>query len=716
MTKFRIPSAAMLAAVVAVPLSILSVHCSSSYGAADGTESTGAAAQAETAAVEYVDCMELAGVHGKLPKDDSLSPLEDAGRCVWVLSTARTLDPKSGQYVQGTENLFGDIAKKNGITIAFLDVLSESRKARWERYGVMNDPGCTPTTEKDEYGFQLDKCEHDEFSTGVVGVRKFPNPKFDRAKWNHDKYGVDPTMEPPYLVGQTCGSCHVSFDPTKPAADPINPTWDNLKFAIGNQYLREGRLFQGYLKDGAKDFRWHVLETQEPGTSDTSRIASDHINNPNAINPIFNLANRPWHTELLKKGQFTYDLSQVDINELRNYTLEQTKTLLQPIKVAANGEPHAAQSILKGGEDSVGPVGALLRVYLNIGMCSNVWLKHFDPINGTTAQTPITTSELYYDCLPYQDMLTKVPAIFTFLATSKPLYLRNAPGGAAKIDESKVAQGAQAFATACASCHSSKQPPEGLDEAARIEWFKGAVQDDDFLENNFLSDDKSYSVTEVGTNSARALHSNHMEGHIWGDAYASQSYLKRKFPGNVSIENPYGDSFNFKGPDGGPGYYRTPTLASMWFRAPFLHNRALGTYTGDPSLEGRMVAFNDAVEQLLSLKPRTHVIKRTSTASFLPAIGNAGLHLPAGTVINAIANSDPNDFKTKLLVASLIGADFLNFNAPIELGGWFRNVNPGTALMKVSLSPDLVEDRGHTYGSNLSVDDRRALIEYLKTL
>ena len=28
-----------------------------------------------------------------------------------------------------------------------------------------------------------------------------------------------------------------------------------------------------------------MLKTQPPGTSDTSRIATDHINNPNAINP-----------------------------------------------------------------------------------------------------------------------------------------------------------------------------------------------------------------------------------------------------------------------------------------------------------------------------------------------------------------------------------------------------------------------------------------------
>ena len=35
-----------------------------------------------------------------------------------------------------------------------------------------------------------------------------------------------------------------------------------------------------------------MLAAQPPGTSDTSRIATDHINNPNAINAIFLLAER----------------------------------------------------------------------------------------------------------------------------------------------------------------------------------------------------------------------------------------------------------------------------------------------------------------------------------------------------------------------------------------------------------------------------------------
>jgi hypothetical protein len=38
------------------------------------------------------------------------------------------------------------------------------------------------------------------------------------------------------------------------------------------------------------------------------------------------------------------------------------------------------------------------------------------------------------------------------------------------------------------------------------------------------------------------------------------------------------------------------------------------------------------------------------------------------------------------------------------------------ALFKVSKCPDLIEDRGHYYGTELPDADKRALIEFLKTL
>jgi hypothetical protein len=36
-------------------------------------------------------------------------------------------------------------------------------------------------------------------------------------------------------------------------------------------------------------------------------------------------------------------------------------------------------------------------------------------------------------------------------------------------------------------------------------------------------------------------------------------------------------------------------------------------------------------------------------------------------------------------------------------------------LLKLSQSPDMIEDHGHTFGTNLTDDEKRALIEYMKT-
>src|SRR5262249_30373369 len=91
--------------------------------------------------------------------------------------------------------------------------------------------------------------------TGIVGLRKFPNPDMkeaDRKAWLADpktsmrRYLKSPgKIEPPYIYGITCAFCHIAFDPLNPPKDPANPRWDNLAANIGNQYIREGDLFFG---------------------------------------------------------------------------------------------------------------------------------------------------------------------------------------------------------------------------------------------------------------------------------------------------------------------------------------------------------------------------------------------------------------------------------------------------------------------------------------
>ncbi len=121
-----------------------------------------------------------------------------------------------------------------------------------------------------------------------------------RRKWDGDRYLSDPDLLQQQQTRPALSSR--SFlrvlphraAPTNPPADPANPRWENLASAIGNQYFDEGKVFGPNVQKGG--FFFEELQTQPRGTSDTSRIATDHINNPNAINPIFLLGERERHS------------------------------------------------------------------------------------------------------------------------------------------------------------------------------------------------------------------------------------------------------------------------------------------------------------------------------------------------------------------------------------------------------------------------------------
>jgi hypothetical protein len=168
----------------------------------------------------------------------------------------------------------------------------------------------------------------------------------------------------------------------------------------------------------------------------------------------------------------------------------------------------------------------------------------------------------------------------------------------------------------------------------------------------------------------------------------------------------------------------------------------LGKFTGDPSVAGRMDAFNDAAEKLLWPEKRlgNDSIWRTSEECNLQlqmAVLPDALQLllkpyaspdgyvrigpiPVGTPINLLGNVDPDADPVKLAALIVkINAVF----AQIKLQHLDQDATNalmakdlGPALLAVSKCPDFVEDRGHTFGSSLADDDKRALIEYLKTL
>ena len=98
-------------------------------------------------------------------------------------------------------------------------------------------------------------------------------------------------------------------------------------------------------------------------------------------------------------------------------------------------------------------------------------------------------------------------------------------------DPETLRRGKIAFADNCASCHSSKRPnPMPADTAAQKEAWRALVMKDDFLTDNYLSDDERHPVSELGTNAERALGTNAMAGSTWGKHVEPENYKEQRVP------------------------------------------------------------------------------------------------------------------------------------------------------------------------------------------
>ncbi|PSR56482.1 hypothetical protein AHMF7605_24795 [Adhaeribacter arboris] len=688
-----------------------------------------------------------------------LSADEVKGRNTWLVYTA------------GNDAFWDYIANKSFGSTDLLKIVSSypgskyNRDIRFSYFGIMNEPGFKKATKPDEYGLWLDERvgEPDPFenaakypglnggsfygkASGVVGLRLFPNPDFDeeaKKKWDGKRYYTDenyylnPQLVRPYRVAMSCGFCHASPHPLNPPADPENPEWENLSSNIGAQYFWAGRVFTSDLKPN--NFIWQLFNSSPPGALETSMIANDNINNPRTMNAIYSVGNR------LRAAQ----------NNPKE-TMAGGTLNLKNIEKEAH-VPH----ILKDGADAVGIQGALTRVYFNIGSFHQEWVQHFNPLVGGKPQTPIEVKVAQNNSVYFQatEKLVNNLAKF-FLKAAGPHHLKDAPGGAAylKTDQALLTQGKLVFADNCASCHSSKQPPNNKDWRSEEykQWMRAEVVKPDFLDNNYLSDEARHPVTVIGTNAGASLASNALKGHVW-DNFSSETYKNLPAVGKIKVQHPLnGTTYDYQMPGGGRGYYRTPSLISMWATAPYFHNNGLGKFTNDPSVAGRMEAFDDAAQKLLWPNKRSETdcmdkwglpfcppIYRTTEESYirlhknyLPPIFHRMLEkgenelrigpIPKGTPINLLANIDleiklglSQAKKHKDLIGLLINVkrslrqikqQNLNSEQATEV---LKKLVPD--LLSVSKSPDFVVDRGHEFGKDLSDKDKLALVEFLKT-
>jgi hypothetical protein len=621
---------------------------------------------------------------------------EIQGRNMWIVWTG------------GNDRFWDGISETSVGNLDYLKTASShpslpySRDNRFRILGLVNEPCFKKATAPDpnRYGLWLDvrdpSCPPDPFAnatkypgvqigsrgktlpvgsyygepTGIVGLRLFPNPDFDEAakrKWDSERYYRDPSyynssdLVKPYRVGVACGFCHVGPDPVRPPADPENPEWRNLNSTVGAQFFWVDRIFNWRADTNKDSFFYQLLHTSKPGTLDTSLVSSDNINNPRTMNAVYLLGARmglaaKWGKERLAGGG-------LDNRQFNDFVPagDPLASFFKP------PDTTYTPRVLKDGADSVGALGALNRVYLNIGLFSEEWLLHFRPVIGGQKITPIKIADARKNSVYWQSTELQTPNMARFLLKATPAHhLKDAPGGAMYQTETaeQLRQGKVVFAERCARCHSSKVPdlPPGLDLAdcngkdylscwdrywawTKTDDFKSQMRTmvlaDDFLTDNYLSTELRVPSTLLQTNICSPIATNAIAGDIW-DNFSSASYKELPSVGSMTLRNPMnGAAITYQLPGGGRGFTRPASLVSVWSTAPFLQNNRVGRFDPSPSVEARMRTFNDAIEKMLwpekrekdhlfdaETGPGIGVIDRTDAVS--------EVYVPAGYVPSAL--------------------------------------------------------------------------------
>ncbi len=648
-------------------------------------------------------------------KAQSLRDMVRRGRDVWFKGTF-------GNQDLNEIHLARTIGQENMHYAEWMH--TKHRPYRFSRWGLINDPDCE---QGDASTYWLDRCE-DPKSTGVLGYRKyFKEPMRDDA----GNIVFDPRSTPyqdgemeaqkRFAIGHACVQCHVAFDPTNPPADPNEPEWENLTGHIGNQYVNQplAAFLSAVPRD---DFTVQAVGGARVGTVDTSLNPNDFMHNPGTQNNI---------TDFMNKRVFQH-------------------VMKHPI----TGEVAEAPTlhVLKGGEDSVGERLALLRVYINIGMCTEeCWVPNF-PVPGTffgedARQKPMRIKQCSEECEAWNYADAKMDDLAIYLLAGGPYYLMNATDvdgtpGSEYIDLEQVPAGRKVFARECARCHSTRVPPEAIvgDRDALEKFYEGHVfgaeqfweyefapafreseafktkymaEDaqgklrpaqfarDGMFGQDWLGNDKREPFGEIGTNSCRARHDNHNKGHIW-EEFASETY--QNSPAAGSVPRRFNRMFPLLGGrefgvqeigPGGPGYFRNISLLSVWAHAPFLHNNAVGELTHLPdgavdyTVKGRIEQYHLAMRELLmSDNP------------------NDEPHRPQKI-------SRTNE---KIWLAPREDGQGL-IKLPVKKGtpvAYFASSDPHSPLyMKCD---DLVENKGHQFGVDLRAQEKSALTEFLKLM
>lgn len=634
------------------------------------------------------------------------------GRDVWFKGTFGNQDENylHQSRVVGVENM----------NYPWLD--TRTRPYRFTKWGLINDPDCEQGDASTNW---YDRCQ-DPHSSGVLGYRKYyTDPVKDAAgnvvynpftaPYEEDEIAKNKR----FVIGHPCVQCHVGFDPTNPPTNPNQPKWENLSGTIGAQHIvQPDAFFHGAPTNSPAR---QILKGGRLGTIDTSLVASDWMHNPGTQNNIMDFHN---------KRLFEHEM-----------------------KDPVTGQVSKAKTrhVLKGGEDSVGEHLALIRVYVNIGLCTEeCWVPNF-PYPGRYVgrgvhQAPFRIMQCAADCDAWNYADAKMDDLAAFLMTGGPTYLlasKDVDGtpGNQFIDTAVIPDGRKVFARECATCHSTKVAPLNIrsDKDALERFYQGHVfgkedywqleyteaerRDPQFVANfmakdkqgrlrpkqfaengifgqDWLGNDERTPFGVIGTNICRAMHNNHNQGHIW-EEFSSETYKNSPSPGSVArvlnrkIPLLGGMPVGTRKVTGGPGYLRNISLLSVWATAPFMHNNAIGEVTflpdGSPdyTVKGRIAQFeNSFAELMLSDDPKVSPSRPQKTL-----VTDEDMH---------ITPREDMQGWPKIKVKA---------GTPVAT---FASVNPHRPLFVAC--DDLVENRGHQFGVDLSAEEKFALREFLKLM
>lgn len=381
---------------------------------------------------------------------------EIEGRNTWVMWTGG--NQEFWDYVSRRSNGIVDLLK-------LCDSRFMRREDRFRIAGIIPHPGMKEIAPKaplgkpsadNAWGLHLDtygKGTYVEggqpdpqvygYASGIAGLRLFPRAtdpdprvrkewKESQEKWDPDRYITDesyfkdPELIRPFRVGMSCGFCHISANPMNPPTQMHKAQWSNLSSNIGSQYFWFGRVFGTDFK--RDNLLYYLLNYAEPGTLDTSLVATDGNNNPNTMNSVYQVLpriaaslNSPAEETpdgplefmprldqgyLFPEEGFTGRIVDAvpngpnDVKPVlwkRDPNVDSTKQRDElmfmrylglgeesdRLPALGKGNKRHTPKVLAGGADSIGGRGALCRVYLNIGEFSEEWRQlHYTMIGG----------------------------------------------------------------------------------------------------------------------------------------------------------------------------------------------------------------------------------------------------------------------------------------------------------------------------------------------